>query len=644
MTSEAGAVASAGEQAIWPLDPTELAVEASRWRPRDELPGPFCVELGRRLLLAQFEYSEWILRRVDKVDLERDRSVSRRTTIELTIRHDAPVFTESDGTRLRLVPLAVMRRQTMVNLDLRDESGGAVTIPGIRLVQQLDQSILLAAAAALDPAAACDPAVRRFVREAVAGSLEQVRYAYERFDPSAATSRKPWKALPAPPPAPDDSSEWLRKLTRDPLFQAAASRLKHNFTLYTFFREDQSRHRLIHMSFDEPTSWLYQRPGLVGPTEDRPFVTYQPGPPKRISIGRAWAGMGFAATRIRFQTPAAETAASYHFEISAPAGVQIVRATLLAGRPNDVERHVSLDRIVGHSPIVGLHAVEVPNGSLCRVQVDLRAPSRGWLTTILVGAAAVLAVTASTCWHWFRGDPHWTPDQITNLVLLLVTTSAAVATLVAQRDSGAVGSRFVAGVRAFGTLAIMTPVAASGVLAYSGLHDSPVTSVNPRAHWIHYALLGLTALAAVLFVLILAAWLCSAVADGRAVIEESPWDMTRHSERGPRPWRRRKTRRRHQRLCRAEKNYNAAVETFRFGSLAVGVRSAEGWHTTYAWTDEKQGDAIDALRRLAPSTRTGTSSGCRWFQTECAVRHDCRHVRLAGADRPWAAGSGPRPS
>src|SRR3954463_13652282 len=80
------------EDATWPSDPTRLALDGSRWR--RSLPEPFCVEIGRRLLLAQLEFSEWILRRVDKVDLERDRSVRRRSTIEFSIRDDAPTFVD----------------------------------------------------------------------------------------------------------------------------------------------------------------------------------------------------------------------------------------------------------------------------------------------------------------------------------------------------------------------------------------------------------------------------------------------------------------------------------------------------------------------------------------------------------------------
>ena len=119
------------------------------------------------MLLAQLEYSEWVLRRVEKVEFERDRSVSRRIAIELKVRTDAPVFVDADGEEFWLVPLSSMRRRTLVNLALRSENDEAITLPGIRLTQQLDQAMLLAAAAA-QPIAwsgrACCPRVHPAIR------------------------------------------------------------------------------------------------------------------------------------------------------------------------------------------------------------------------------------------------------------------------------------------------------------------------------------------------------------------------------------------------------------------------------------------------------------------------------------------------
>ena len=106
------------------------------------------------------------------------------------------------------------------------------------------------------------------------------------------------------------------------------------------------------------------------------------------------AGLGLLPTLIRFPTPGAELAASFHLEITAPPEVSIVRASMLAGTPNlrfdneepnqdrsrwkewlhdangndrfrhaRVRRRPSFDSVGGGYPTVDLHVADVPFGS-----------------------------------------------------------------------------------------------------------------------------------------------------------------------------------------------------------------------------------------------------------------------------------------
>src|SRR4051812_1652421 len=88
----------------WERDPIEHALDASAWRSLDTAPSrfarespPLCTELGRRILIAQLEESEWVLRRVEKVSFNRDRGVHRDITIELLVPNGAPEFVDKDG-------------------------------------------------------------------------------------------------------------------------------------------------------------------------------------------------------------------------------------------------------------------------------------------------------------------------------------------------------------------------------------------------------------------------------------------------------------------------------------------------------------------------------------------------------------------
>src|SRR4051794_10956505 len=125
------APAEGGQDGTWAVDLTLASLRASAWRGTN-LPKPFCAEVGRRMLLAELEFSEWVLRRVEKVRFERDRSVSREIAIELTVRRDAPVFVDQDGQRCWLVALSVVRGRALGTLDPRAEGGAAIRNLGHR--------------------------------------------------------------------------------------------------------------------------------------------------------------------------------------------------------------------------------------------------------------------------------------------------------------------------------------------------------------------------------------------------------------------------------------------------------------------------------------------------------------------------------
>ena len=67
----------------WRLDPTVLSLHEIRMAAT--LAASAVLHRGRSKD-AELEFSEWVLRRVEKVQFEQDRSVSRRISIELTVR------------------------------------------------------------------------------------------------------------------------------------------------------------------------------------------------------------------------------------------------------------------------------------------------------------------------------------------------------------------------------------------------------------------------------------------------------------------------------------------------------------------------------------------------------------------------------
>ena len=415
----------------------------------------------------------------------------------------------------------------------------------------------------------------------------------------------------------DDSGQrpaYLSELAANQVFSAALYRLWRNFTLYVFLPVSAGRHRLLRMSFDEPTNWEYQKSVV----EEQPGGSYRYEPWRRLpwhDLSQVAAAFGLRPTRVRFQVPAAENAASYHFELEAPGGVQIVAASLLAGRPNNPLRHVSVDHVIGHTSRVGLHAVEIPNGSLCRTQVDLAIPTRGWLTATLVSCWLIFAVLLSVAVHRLPSGPSGA-NQLTNVVVLLVSTSAGVATLVAQRDAGGVGARLVAKLRAIGVIATALPIVSAGLLTYGNLAASSDTQTT-ALQWPALLLAGGSAVAALL---ITTAWLRSWRAERRQE-QRSPWDMTL-DEVEP-----------------VAADYRVALREYGFETAAVAIRSAEGWHERYDWDDVKQRSAADALQ---PSTLRVNgdipTAACATLGTVCARLAGCATRRANASHRQPKSG------
>ncbi|WP_104164768.1 hypothetical protein [Arthrobacter sp. SX1312] len=465
----------------WTLDPTDQALVVSRKRANDQewLPDALCGEVGRRLLLAELQFSRWMVRRVEKVSFDQDRNVTRRLTVDFNVPDYAPLFVDKVGNRFWLVPLSLMRRRTLVNMRITDENDHVLPTPGIRLAQQLDESILVAATATVAPGLDEPDKVRAFTRELVAGSRRQTKEAMALFE-----GTKPGSEGEVPP--------HLVPLVESPIVRAVVHLIRRNFSLYVFLPVGQ-RHRLINLEFSEPTGWTRMTPRLSADEEvtlyvhdDRPAIGsdamrkwrfQQAG--RKLSTGLP-AALGLLPTRIRVQVPGAENAASYHLELTAPEGVEVVEARLLAGRPNggrpdDTHVRYTSDHVVGHTATVGLHAVEVPNGSLCQAQVDFRVTSRGWLTNAVFSCGLVAVVLVSLVVQALSGGTSWSTGQITNIIALLITTAAAVGAVIAHSTFSGVAARMVARLRGLAAVAVAQPIVAAGALAFAEEVDGTST-------------------------------------------------------------------------------------------------------------------------------------------------------------------------
>jgi hypothetical protein len=521
-----------------------------------------CLNCGASLLLLLLRWNTWVSHRTEHVTFRDDRSVVRRVTAEFHIPDRAPVFAGDDDQNYRLVPLSMMRRKTAVNFSLRDEDGHSVVQPTLRQNQAITESVLLACAdAVLGPAdgeptaigaAAARITVACFIHQVVSGDQQQLSAAYRSLEERTA------------PPA-------VLRLADQQIFRALLDRLADNFVLWVMIPAGAPRRRVLTFSCDEPLHLRYRKPGY---TVEGHYKLGENLNPLHPVVWRS--ALGLTTTRVRFPVPAAENTDSFHFEIDAPKGVQIAEASLLAGRPG--ARKPSFDHVQGGFPTVGLHVIEVPNGSLSRVQVGLQVVTRGWLMTSTLSAWAIFALLVA-CWR-LRGNLQ--PDSGAP-ALILVAVAAGVAALIAQSASHGLAAHLLKWARALVAISASLPLVVATSAALEPRHSPHVL------HMLEASIAGSGAIASVLSVVCLLSWYRL----HRSA--SSPWEQYHdRTEMPPRP----------------ETFRTAAVE-YGYDRPAMRVDSAEGWRRDFEWDEAAQEKLVKALEE-APSQICQHAIGRGW--------------------------------
>jgi MFS family permease len=430
-----------------------------------------CRTCGLVLLRGFVGIADWVVRRVESIEFVDDRTVRRRVSVDYAVPRDAVVLRLEDGTPVRVLPLALMRRKSMVNFDFRDHDGRPMPLLGLRENQALTLAVVRAWAATLLEDKGTPPgdwprlpgALDQLLDDLVAGDQAELAAAYEQMKD---IGRTPAEHV-------------------DPRLTVILERLATNFILFATEPATPGRRRIVKWSYDEPLTLLHSTSSYQGhedgPCPGTPLTDREPEPMTYGKTGRRqhwWepdpllAGLGLQPTLIRFPVPGAELAASFHLEITAPPEVSIVQASLLAGQPNlrfddndhekdmqewetwraSVEagagarrarprRRPSFDSVGGGYPTVDLHVAEVPYGSLSRAQVELQASPKGWLATAWLAALVVTLILFAA----FVGRPKDGEGELATLVL--VSYAAVMVTMVVGPDPHVMVTRLLAYLR-----------------------------------------------------------------------------------------------------------------------------------------------------------------------------------------------------
>jgi hypothetical protein len=535
-----------GGAAPWPI-PGALSLRDIQASPAARC----CRQCGRNLLLLLLESRSWVSHRKEHVSFRDDRTVVRQVTVEFYVPAQAPVFLGDDGQAYSLLPLSVVRRKTLVNFELRDDGGRPVVMPSLRQNQAITESVLLACAdATLGRAssrtgadAAEDPEIARFVYQVISGDQRALTAAYASLDDGTA-------------------APVVQDLAGRRMFRTILDRLADNFVLWVMIPAGAPRRRVLTFSSDEPLHLHYRKPGLTGDIYERGHPV---GPWRPV----VWcAALGLTPTRMRFQVPAAEDAASFHFEIDAPKGVQVAEASLLAGRPRCP--NPSFDHVRGGFPTVGLHVIEVPNGSLSRAQIGFQAVTRGWVMTSMLSSWVVFGLLLAFAMH---GSFLKTNNELP--VLILLALAGGVAGLLAQSNAHGLAAHLLKWTRSLATLSAALPIVATTYIAFDSVHPDRVAS----ALWTAVGVGG--AIAVLLTTVCLLSWW------RRRQDVQSPWEQSRGRTKMP----------------RQPEDFETAQAEYRYSKPAMRVDSPEAWHTEFVGNYVAEDELVEALTGPGPDGR-----------------------------------------
>ena len=493
---------------------------------------------------------EWVTRRVERVQFIDDRAATRRVSMDFLVPSQAPCYHVAPREHVRLIPLTVMRRKTLVNFGVADVNGQALSLMSMRHTQALTYEMICVLADITLRKPYSDE-VQTFAKAIASGTQSRLIEAWK--DATAST----------------DPDSDLYQLMNDEAASRMIRRLADNFVLLVTVNEDGPARRILRFAYDEPLSLRY-----VTSRFDQSRKTLNRAAPPAPSKDQRASRTGREPTAIRFPVPAAEYTLSYHFEIEAPPGAVITEASLVAGRPGpDEHLRLSWDHVAGGRPVVGLHAVDVPNGSISGVQVLLRPSSRGWLFTNALAAALTLLVLVATVAASFSG----TQSELV-VAGAIFAISAAFIVFVVQPGEHQMVSRLVANVRyAMATLVGLLVLAGLLIIILSG--------------WVaHGTLIALCVIAFPFTFLILGAyrraWRAHA---GKETVHRSPWEQGVDIDDGAEAV-----------LDPEFESLEQAHERFGFYGPAIMVQTAEGEHLEDPWTDRIDSDLKTRLKTWAP--------------------------------------------
>ena len=375
--------------------------------------------LGGAMFVLLDGPEEWIHRRVESARFVDAGSIRRRVSVDLDLP-DAEFRLEE---RRVLVPLALLEKQPLVDLDVQDENGASLPILNADenafvswcLLSRVAQQVLTGMADLQGP-----------VPSHILGDLRTIAGdSTERAEAKLATLE-------------DGPDPELRSALTIPIFMEYATWLASRFLLIVEVHDDGRQHRVLKFSYTQPL--------------------------ERAS-GRRWqrlrAMLGWTPAQFDADAPGVGEAQTYHFEFEAPPGLHIQRAELFTSNlMNDQdEGRQRVGRIVG--PRAHIYAASEDLGVDGIASVWLSPSRPGLLRSALATSGIILAVFLF--FHW---EERITGIQEGLALPLLLTAPALAASFIVRPGEHGLATDLLAGIR--GCIGLSALAAYAGAIVVAG--------------------------------------------------------------------------------------------------------------------------------------------------------------------------------
>jgi hypothetical protein len=411
--------------------------------------------IGRACGLLLLIESQWVHRRVERLDVLSAQLVRRSVSVDFTVPSMVEESLGLEPSGPALVPLATLTKRPLRNFDLRDEDGRALPVVGKDHNGPIAHAALVAQAeTALSRAGRPPPSkelrdlLQVVAREPVGPALDAVG---ELLTRSRRTNEEASVVL---------GDEAAQVLIRD---------LAENYVLFAVV-DDVSSRRLLKYSYEEPVAI---RPAGVA------------------------ARLGWSPVFVSIDVPAAAGPASYHAEVVVPEELRIRDALLIDQRDGRLfAADEESDRAALHAPQVpyegqplliflisleraGLPSLGAAAAVLTAVQIatgallfDVEAaPPAPAVTVLLGGTAFFVAALARSGEHRLVKALFAWPRLLLVLVALCAATSAAFLAYGAKPEAVRLAWGIAAGIAS----------AAAGMLVITARRARPLVVRNRGA-------------------------------------------------------------------------------------------------------------------------------------------------------------------